>query len=309
MFKEKLDYFLTKDISFQQLVEEWLLYKKHRVKVSTFCRYQYDIHTYLEPLFQAYCLKDFRFFDLQNLVENLIQNLSCKSVRDILCIFKSILKLAEEKHHYSLYLQPYATPQKAQQKIHILSQEEKRKLENACFERHTLKSLGILLCLHTGMRLGEICALQWKNIHLANANIEIESTLQRVYLEKGKTSILISSAKTFHSLRTIPLSSKLVTLLQDLEPPSPDAFFLTSTTNQYVEPRNLQYYFHKLLQESNLPPYNFHILRHTFATNCIQVGMDSKSLSELLGHSNVEITLNKYVHFSSEMAQKYLEML
>ena len=174
-----------------------------------------------------------------------------------------------------------------------------------------MKSLGILLSLNTGLRIGEICALKWENIDLKEKNIYVKKTLQRVYdTENKKTKIIIDKPKTENSIRCIPLNSKIYEELNKIKKGfSEKDFFLTGADGIYIEPRVYQNYYKNMLKSSKVKEYNFHVLRHTFATNCIEVGMDIKSLSEILGHATVDITLNRYVHSSRKMKEKYLEKI
>lgn len=154
-----------------------------------------------------------------------------------------------------------------------------------------------MICLYTGIRLGEICALTWDDIDLENRRIEINKTIHRIN-EKGKSYTIIGTPKTVHSQRFIPIHPQLYHFLLDRQQRS--GYILTGT-NKYLDPRSYQYYFKKTLAFLNIQDYKFHILRHTFATKCVQCQIDVKSLSEILGHSSVTITLNTYVHSSFEM--------
>ena len=150
-----------------------------------------------------------------------------------------------------------------------------------------------------------------KNIDLEKNELHIRHTLQRIYdKDQKKTKIIIDKPKTRNSVRNIPISNKLHEILKELRKEyKDDDYFLTGDTEKYIEPRSYQYIFKDILRKSKIKKYKFHILRHTFATECIEVGMDVKSLSEILGHASVEITLNKYVHSSYKTKKKYLEKL
>ena len=202
-------------------------------------------------------------------------------------------------------------PKLENKEIKILSLKERIILEKYCLKENTLKSLGILLSLNTGLRIGEICALKWENIDLKEKNIYVKKTLQRVYdTENKKTKIITDKPKTENSIRCIPLNSKIYGELNKIRKGFLEKdFFLTGADGIYIEPRVYQNYYKNMLKSSKVKEYNFHVLRHTFATNCIEVGMDIKSLSEILGHATVDIALNRYVHSSRKMKEKYLEKL
>ncbi len=187
--------------------------------------------------------------------------------------------------------------------MRVLSIDEQRILEKYLYSDINNYKMGILLALYTGMRVGELCALQWDDIK--ESTIIINKTVQRLK-QNGKTVLEITEPKTRTSNRKIPV---------------PD--FLTPTLNQYrssgavlknrkgkpVEPRLMQLTFEKYVNDCGLPKTNFHALRHTFATRCVEAGFDIKSLSEILGHTDVKTTLNKYVHSSLAQKQKNMDLL
>lgn len=202
-------------------------------------------------------------------------------------------------------------PKINKKEIQILSNKEKQKLEKYCIEQNSLKSLGILICLNTGLRVGEVCALRWENIDFETRRIHVEKTIERIYSkEENKTIVIIDTPKSMTSIRTIPINSKLYNILKQMRGKCKKTdFVLTGLSDHYVEPRNYQYNFKEILKKSKIKRYKFHTLRHTFATNCIEAGMDIKSLSEILGHADVSITLNIYVHSSDKTKRKYLEKI
>ena len=160
------------------------------------------------------------------------------------------------------------------------------------------------------MRIEEICALRWENIDFSKKLINVNQTLQRVYVEKEKTKIIITPPKTKTSERKIPIPTNLYDKLKiESTKFSKEAYVLTGEDEKYIEPRNFQYVYKKTLENCHVQYRNFHCLRHTFATRCIRVGMDIKSLSEVLGHADVNITLNRYVHSSYDSKKKFMEKL
>ena len=172
-------------------------------------------------------------------------------------------------------------------------------------------NIGILVCLFTGLRVGEICALRWEDISISDKTIHVHHTLQRIQNRSGegaKTRIVITTPKSRCSIRLIPIPDALIRLLV-LYRETSSGYFLTNNKNKYVEPRIMQNHFKKVLKENAIAPANYHALRHTFATRCIEVGFDIKSLSEILGHASVNITMNRYVHPSMELKKENMQKL
>lgn len=298
-------------VKFGDLAMEWLEYKRNMVKESTYYNYMFIINKYLNPKLKDLNIKKLERFDYNNIFEEMSKKLSPKTIKDISNVLKAILKYAIQTYKCNINLEKIVSPKVDIANLKILSKKEKARLERRCLRENDLKSLGIIVCLYTGMRIGELCALKWEDIDLDARLIYIRRTLQRVYLGSSWSSkIIIGKPKTRSSIRSIPITSKLYELLSPLKKNYPsDAFFLTGSNEKFLEPRNYQYIYKKILRKSNVREYKFHILRHTFASDCIEVGMDPKSLSEILGHANVNITLNRYVHSSIKIKKKYLEKL
>lgn len=157
------------------------------------------------------------------------------------------------------------------------------------------QTLGILICICTGLRIGEICALKWEDVDLKTEVINIDHTIQRIYISTAKKSkVIISSPKTESSRRKIPIASELMPLLQQFK--SNSDFYVISGEKKYIEPRTYRKFFKKMLNILKISKLKFHSLRHTFATQAIENGIDYKTVSEILGHASIGITLNLYVH-------------
>lgn len=301
-----------KNILLKDEINNWFLFKKNSIKISTYYRYQYIVDKYILYYFKNKSIYFFMDYNFNIYVDELSKNLSAKTIKDILSILKSILKYIERKYNIDYMLDLIASPKQNYDEIQVLKDNEKNKLEKYCLKSNYLKDIGIALCLNTGLRLGEICALTWDNINLKENFIMVNKTIQRVYKGKKNTSIQFDTPKTTKSIRKIPLSNKMINILQNLKKEkkySGNEYFLTGCEQKYVEPRNYQYSFKKCLKKCNISNYNFHVLRHTFATNCIKIGMDVKSLSELLGHTNINITLNRYVHSCYNTQKEFLDKL
>ncbi|MGN0477542.1 MAG: site-specific integrase [Ruminococcus sp.] len=175
-----------------------------------------------------------------------------------------------------------------------------------------LNKMGIILALYTGIRLGELCALKWENICFDSNIIRIRHTMQRIQNNSinstQKTKIIITEPKSLSSMRDIPLPKCIVEIVRRFQS-NPENYILTGNNFEFVEPRTMQNRFKKIIKDSGIEDKNFHVLRHTFATRCVEQGFETKSLSEILGHSNVNITLNRYVHSSLQLKRDNMDKL
>ena len=299
----------SEEMNFERISAEWLEYKRNNVKESTYYNYMYNIERYLKPFFNQRNIDE--ILNYNDFIQELKEKYALETIKRIVNVLKSILNYYQDEYNVILKTKKITLPKTEKRKVKILSHQEKEKLEKYCLEVNTLKSLGIIICLNTGLRIGEICALKWKNIDLEEKIIYIEQTIQRVYIKQDKKSkIIIDKPKSTYSIRTIPMNKKVYNILKSIQKNyKENDFFLTGDSKKFVEPRNYQHNFQVFLKNSKIKHYKFHSLRHTFATACIEVGMDIKSLSEILGHSNTTITLDIYVHSSDKIKKKYLEKL
>lgn len=305
------------DIRFSEVLELWLSTNKIRTKVSTENKYKYMIDLHIKPELGNYkvsCLTTTLINDfLQHKLENgskTNEALSPSYVRTLAIIIESSLKFAVNENFCEPLKNKINKPVIPKTELIVLSIEEQKKYENKLKLNNSPISLGILIALHTGMRIGEICALQWKNVDLTNDLIYVKYTVSRVKnSEKNKkTTLIIDTPKTNSSNRVIPISSALKPFLED-------AFrykkseFVVSEKEDFIGTRTFDYKYRKLISDTGLMLVSFHALRHTFATRCIEAGMDVKTLSEILGHASATTTLNIYVHSSLENKRNQLEKL
>ena len=293
------------------IIEEWLKIKKITLKESTYYNYIFQINQYIKPYFKNIEMAELEKFDLNLFVGDLMKVLKPSSLKNVIVLLKSILEYSMKKYGYKFDFDFIAMPKVHKQEMKVLSAKEKSRLEKHCLENNTLRDIGIIICLNTGLRIGEICALKWESIDLEKRSIKVKQTMQRVYNKVDKTSsIVIDTPKSDSSIRSIPISTKLYNILKPLKKKySKNSYFLSGSAYTYIEPRNYQKMFKTLMKNCKIKDCHFHCLRHSFSTDCINVGMDAKSLSEILGHSDVRITLNRYVHSSISTKKKYLEKL
>lgn len=296
------------NLTVKSLFAEWLSYKSIHVKESTISNYRFKIEKHLLTVFG-----DLKFRDLSpKLIYDFIhmkqsEGLSAKYISDILIILKSMAKYAAKTHHCLNEIADVELPKVCKKELKPYSKEQQTILKSELLKDVTLPKLGILLCLYTGIRIGELCALKWSDIDLQNSTLHISKTCQRIRCKNG-TRVVITSPKSVSSVRDIPLPSFLIGILEEFESSDSDHYFLSETT-KIVEPRTMQYRFKAILKKAKLLSTNFHSLRHMFATNCIEIGFDVKTLSEILGHGTVELTLNRYVHSSDNRKRECMNRL
>lgn len=298
---------------------QWLDELKPIRKKSTWVKYDNQLNSHIFPVLGDKQINEISNEDLISFVNGLLtgdnrhgQCLSPKSVSDIFSRIKSIRKFALI-HGYEVKFMPDCVkiPQKSQE-LRVLTFSEEKTLVCYLKKNLDLTSLGILICLFTGIRIGELCALTWKDISLTEKQIHISRTIQRLQNKdknaKTKTYIEIDEPKSKCSLRTIPIPESIMDALQSAYMEN-DEYLLTGKNRLFIEPRTMENRFKSILKKCNIADANFHALRHTFATRCIEVGFDIKSLSEILGHANVNITLNRYVHPTMQMKRDNMDKL
>ena len=299
-----------KDITFNQLSEEWLQFKKTKAKESTYLSYKYIINNKFAKVIGNKTLEELVDFNFNEYVDTLLERLSNKTTKDTVVVLKCILKYAELKYDINYKLSLISLPTIYKKEITIFSEKEKRRIEKKCLKSNNIKTIGIVISMYTGLRIGEVCALKWNDINFEDRVLNVTHTLQRVYVSKNNTKVIYTIPKTQHSMRKIPLNNNLYVILKNYSKLYPsDAFILSGDRNKWVEPIAFRYTYTKLLKVAKVKYKKYHTLRHTFATKCINVGMDVKSLSEILGHANVTVTLNTYVHSSFATKNKYINKL
>lgn len=300
------------NICFKDVCYEWLISKKNNIKQSSYVKYRFEIERYIVPQFRKCKLYEITKNSLCDLVIN-NQGLSQKTLKHISVIFKAIVDFVNEKYDFNIDLKEYHFSNLKDRKINVLSVSQQEKLEKYLLLKPDLAKLGVLLCLYTGLRIGELCALKWSDIDLEKGILRVSKTMQRIQNtdteNKAKTRVIIEEPKSDNSIRDIPLPKHIIILLKKNKPSDVELkYFLTGNIN-YIEPRTMQNKFKKYLEESNIKNINFHALRHTFATRAIESGIDVKSVSEILGHSTVSMTLEKYVHITMEQKQRQINKL
>lgn len=283
------------------IISEWLECVKNQVKPNTYQKYESVCKNHIIDELGSVLVKWISNYTLINFTNHLKKKkLSTKSVNDILIILGLAFKYAEEEYEITTPKIRYLKEEK--KNMRVLSVDEQLQLITYLNSNMDIHKFGILLALYTGIRVGELCALQWEDI--TDEYIKIEKTMTRVKADNGKTEIKIGSPKSDSSKRLIPTPQCLLPLINQFRN---TGYVLSTEKLDYTEPRLMQIKFEKIIAECGLDKTNFHALRHTFATRCIEAGVDVKTLSEMLGHSDVKTTLNKYVHSSFELKQQSMQ--
>lgn len=305
--------------TFRQLALEWMTSRRGMVKESTFAVYTNILNRHLLPdlgnlpltLLTSEHMEDFLNSKRKNGRLDKQGGLSAKSVADIRAILKMILDYGQTHGFPGLNTVRMQVHLVRQKPIRVLSVQEQQQLERILFENPSFTCLGILISLYAGLRIGEVCALQWRDIHFSEGTVSVSKTVLRIQNPEPnaatRTHLLIEKPKTPCSNRVIPLPGFILRHLTIRR--QPDPVFLLSGTSSFVEPRTYQNRYKQILHCAGLPDYNYHCLRHTFATRCVENGVDIKSLSEIMGHSSVTITMQRYVHPSMELKREQINKL
>ncbi len=310
---------LKKKILYKDWIYEWLLDKKDYIKESTYANYSTNIFNHIIPELGRYYLKDINHKIIQEFLLKLSKQgnksknggLSEKTIKDIAIIVKGSIKKAINDNLVDYIELSFNYPKThKEEKIYILTKSEQNKITNYSIENLNNKNIGILISLYSGLRIGEVCALKWENIDFKKGILTINKTIQRVYIkdkDKNISKVIITEPKTKNANRDIPINNCFLNVLKNLK--GKDNEYIISGNEKYIEPRTYRKYFEKVLKVNKLKHIKFHSLRHTFATNCISAGVDYKTVSELLGHANINITLNLYVHPRMSKKKKCIDLI
>lgn len=289
---------------FSQAANEWLGLIREKCKYSTYIKYDTIYRTHLADALGDCPLTNVSDIQLQaEMPEDLSENMQ----KSIYCVANQILRYANSHYQINVPMLTRISTRTEKKTIETLSMTEQARLFDCIYNNMDKYKIAISFSLCLGLRLGEICALKWTDIDFTNETMTINHTVQRITSiditdVATRTNLLESDPKSDCSRRIIPVSGKLLQMLDTIQSDQPYIF----GGEKPLEPRTMQYQFKKILKEAVISDRNFHILRHTFATNCVEKGIDVKSLSEILGHSDVKITLNRYVH--PTMAAKRLQL-
>ena len=296
----------------REIAEAWKEYKRPYVKQSTMAAYVLILENHVLPEFGDN--DSLHEHDVQAFVLKKIERgLSVKSVKDILIVLKMVMKFGVKNEWMTHYEWDIKYPANNQPKeLEVLSVANHKKILDYVQHNFTFMSLGIYISLSTGLRIGEICALKWSDINVADGTITVQRTIERIYVvegEKKHTQLVINTPKTVNSCREIPMSKELLAMVKPMKKVVNADFYVLTNEEKPTEPRTYRNYYNKLMEKLDIPKLKYHGLRHSFATRCIEAGCDYKTVSVLLGHSNISTTLNLYVHPNMEQKKRCINKM
>lgn len=293
--------------SIREIATAWKESKRQYVKQSTMAAYSLILQNHIIPCFgdsDSLTEREVQEFVLKKLE----RGLSIKSVKDILIVLKMVMKFGVKNEwiDYCEWDIKYPTVS-TNSELEVLSVANHKKILNHIQNHFTFEGLGIYISLSTGLRIGEVCALKWSDINTMDGTITVNRTIERIYVIDGAqkhTELVINTPKTQNSCREIPMTKELLVMMKSLKKVVNEDFYVLTNGEYPTEPRTYRNYYTKLMKRLGIPKLKYHGLRHSFATRCIEAGCDYKTVSVLLGHSNISTTLDLYVHPNMEQKKR-----
>lgn len=299
----------------KSLMAMWLSLRSTEIKASSYQRYQTLIEGQIIPRLGQIRVSNLTAEIISSFLKELMEHgrldgtggLSASTVSGIMGVLRSALRLASKQYAVrDIAVFDVKGPAVRQPPAKTLNSGECESLVRCVMAEPDLSGAAYLLALNCGLRLGEICGLMWSDISFTEGTLTVNRTALRIR-EEGKTILVVQPPKTENANRSIPLTFSMLRLLAQLRNNAKDSTFVFTGTKKPLEPRTLEKRFLRFLKEHGLRCINLHGLRHTFATRCIEEAIDAKTVSELLGHSHVKMTLQRYVHPSMETKRKAVE--
>ena len=298
------------EMSVKELCSEWLTVSKNRVKQSTLANYRMKIEKHIIPFFGDQVCSELTSKSAYIFIqEKLNSGLSPRYVTDIMVLLKTIFKYARREYGLPDPFADIAMPKCPKRETRLLTADEQKKLKAYLNAHRNPITLGITLALAMGLRVGELCGLMWQDIDFRKRTVTVRRTIQRVTVHDGErnTAVIVSPPKSHTSAREIPIPAGVFLLLKTMR--SADDHYIMSDETKPAEPRKMQYHFARILKMLHLTSVHFHSLRHAMATNAIGLGFDVKTLSEILGHSRIELTMQLYVHSDMDRKRRCMDKI
>lgn len=303
-------------INIADLADAWLKKKKPKIKESTYIVYHGVVNRYIIP--------DFGYEEIDEdliqayIAKKLEDGLSIETIKMIILILKGMLRLGAKKGEVANPDWELFYPQTKNTQIRAYTIDEQRRLLNHIRDEiarvktmkrdSSLKLIGIIFCLTTGMRIGEICGLKWKDIDFETNVVHIRRIAERIYF-KNKSEIKITSPKTPSSVRDVPLNLEMKIYLRPYKNLVNPEHYILSNAEKPIETRCYRDFYDRLVKRSGVHRLKFHSLRHTFATRCVESECDYKAVSVILGHASITTTLDLYVHPNMDARRKVIDKM
>lgn len=304
-------HYINDEHSFDFFADCWLTTIKMKCKLSTYNKYRNLYNNHIAPILHNRKMDEIDMTMIRQITQS-NSRLSSKTQNDILCVVKQIFNYAEANGYRSNINLKSLSVRQENRDMRVLSCEEQSTFIKYLLDSPDLCKIGVYLCLYTGLRIGELCALRYGDISLETQILSVRRTMQRIQTDdkSSKTEVIVTEPKSRKSIRDIPLPTPLIEVIGKwYSKMKPTDYILTGRSDKFIEPRLLEYRFKQYTKSCGLENVNFHALRHSFATRCVEAGFDIKTLSEILGHVNVNITLNRYVHSSMDLKKSNMEKL
>lgn len=293
--------------SFGEVLDEWLESRHGELKPTTCATYHCITEKHIRPRLGNIPIRSLGDAELVRFMDELAgQNVSLTTAQCVANVLCQAVKYASKRGCRADAELCRIAKKAPRRKIDVLSPEEQEQLVERLGAEPKGLDLGILLALKTGLRVGEVCALRWEDVLFDEGLLHVRATVQRISDPGGGTQLYVGDPKSSDSNRYIPLTPSLLAVLSARRG---SGYIISSKPDRPTEPRTLQRRFKVVLRNAGLRDVNFHVLRHSFATKCVERGFDVKSLSMILGHASVSTTMNIYVHPSTERIRSMMIML